>query len=256
MSTLVDVPACLFAVLSLAASGADATRLGEIAAATVEVRDDTAGGTYRMSETIWLTAWKAAETVDRLHLPAAPRVYVTSSGHYYVPGEGAREKLLTLRRDDEIAKRVTFGFAKRNADRLEIALGRRPRAEELYLAHRFGPETAASFIEINAERPTATLAAALPEVARVAPELATDGGRASTVGRAYERLAAAFASARPDGFVLADPAPAVASRLTLIDGVGAGLVIARRGDGTDRADASPQPSIARPWAADVVAAGN
>lgn len=253
MSTLVDVPACLFAVLSLAASGADATRLGEIAEVAVETRDDNASGPYRMSDVIWLQAWKAAETVNGLDLPDSPRVYVTSSGHYYVPGEGAHEKLVALRHDANLARRVAFGFAKRNAGDLEIALGRRPLAEELYLAHRFGPATAASFIELVARRPAAPLATALPEVARLAPELARD--RAATVGAAHQRLAAAFAAARPAGFVVAEPEPAAAPRISLIDGLGAGLKLAMRGDDPVDVRRGP-PSVGRPWAADVVAIGD
>ena len=196
MSSLFDVPASLVVILTLAAAGGDATRLEH----TIPHLDETqslAEGPCRFTEQRWLQALDdGVGGADYRALEA--RVFRTTGGRYYVPEDGERRRILALRSDPAMARRIAYGLARRNADMLRPAIGRTPTAADLYVSHLFGAETAIKLIAIAEHKPRQRLAPSLAELVLLAPDLRRSQAGPATVAEAYHRLTQAFAPPSPD----------------------------------------------------------
>lgn len=192
MSPLIEVPAELIMVLSLAAAavGGEASRAPDahdMRAPAIERRtfqDDN--GPFRLGEQIWLRAMSERCEEPRFQLYAC-RIFVTSSGRYYVPRRQERRELLSLRRDPVVAEYVTERFAQDNARRIAGALGRPASAGELYIAHLAGPEATIEMVTLLDRRPEANLAHRLPHAA-MALDAVHPGGAALSIAAAYVAL--------------------------------------------------------------------
>jgi hypothetical protein len=219
VSSLLDVPAQLALVLYLAA----ATVAGEpasapivsapapsAAAAPLVVRP--LAGPLRFSEAMWFKALKdgagGSDTPDY-----AAAIYQTSGGRYYVPVEAERVRILAARESVELAGRVAHALAQSNARYMAGVLRRAPTAGDLYLAHVFGPEAAADFINLVTAKPDGDAAKHLPELAQDAPALLSVGRTPLTLAQLYIRLTAALRQRPPEFAALAGGG--TAARLTL-----------------------------------------
>jgi hypothetical protein len=244
VSSLLDVPAQLALVLYLAA----ATVAGEPATAPIASPPAPAAaaaplvarplaGPLRFSETIWLKALKdgagASETPNY-----AAAIFQTSGGRYYVPVEAERVRILAARDSAELAGRVAHALAQSNARHLAVALRRVPTPGDLYLAHVFGPEAAAEFIELVTAKPHADAAKHLPELAQDAPALLSIGRTPLTLAQVYIRLTAALRQRPPEFAALAGGGVPV--RLTLKP--------------TVMETSAPVPAESERWLAEVSAA--
>lgn len=204
MGSLFDVPAQLALLLSLATSAPHDAAPALSAAGqpqAVEVAVEPAAGPMRFGERAWLRALhddpKAGGDLSR--------VFVTSSGRFYVPSAAERQRVLEARNDPELSARVARAAAERNAGRLQRALRRAPTPAELYMAHVLGPEAAVAVIAAARTTPNTIAAKRFPGLLNL-PE-----GR-ETLGSLYARFNAAVRPApRPLAIelkpALADPPP-------------------------------------------------
>jgi hypothetical protein len=203
VSSLLDVPAHLALVLYLAA----ATVAGEPAkvpvvaapaptAAAAPLIAQPLAGPLRFSETMWLKALKDGTDSETREYAAA--IFQTSSGRYYVPAEADRRRIIAARESTELAGRIAHDLALSNARHLAVALRRAPTPGDLYLAHVFGAEAAAAFIELTIAAPNADAAKHLPELAQDAPALLSVGRTPLTLAQLYIRLTAGLRQRPPE----------------------------------------------------------
>jgi hypothetical protein len=132
---------------------------------SARARTSSARGLYQFIESTWLAMVKEegpkfglgkyAALIDRL-----------AGGEYTVRDPQARAHLLKLREDPEISSVMAGALARRNAQELSRALGRKPTKGELYLAHFLGAGGAKRLIQLQRSNPNASAAAAFPEAAR------------------------------------------------------------------------------------------
>ena len=201
MSSLFDVPAQLALALSLAASaGANGTARAHpayeapVAPTALDIFDlQTVEGPLRFSDALWFRALKeSASGPDADDVAGA--IFRTSGGRYYVPASAERRRILQKRADIALAARIARSFAERNAEQMQQELQRAPTAGELYIAHLFGPEVAASFIKRVEAGPGKSAAKDMPELARLAPTLVFERGASLTLEQVYDRLTQPFAA--------------------------------------------------------------
>ncbi len=209
LSSLIDVPAQLALVLSLAAAtGAKEPLRAPVAAASAPIAPIVAEpleGPYHFSESIWLRALKD-DLPEDVH-GYARCIFRTSGGRYYIPRQGERREILDARRDPTLAARAARAFARSNARTLRARLARAPTADELYIAHLFGPEAAASLIARVRSGPADAAAKHVPELTKSAKDLLGAGGAPLTLAELYAKLTAplARAQAEADGATLRSP---------------------------------------------------
>jgi hypothetical protein len=193
MSSLLDVPAQLALVLSLAAAtpATEPPHPPPAAAPLAAIAAEPLEGPYAFGEGIWLRVLK--EDLPKDGHGYARSIFRTSGGRYYVPRQDERRQILDARNDDALAARAARAFARANAASLRASLNRAPTAGELYLAHLFGPEAAAELIARVRARPADAAAKHVPELAKSAKDL----GRVSlTLAEFYAGLTASVARAQ------------------------------------------------------------
>jgi hypothetical protein len=195
LSPLLDVPAQLALMLTLAASGPSdgagtappSTDAAAIGSMQLLLNPEPLEGTYRFSEGSWLRALREDLPVNDPLAAYSGRIFKTSGGRYYVPDAADRRAILASRADAALAARVAEIFAARNAARLRIALHRPASSGDLYIAHIFGSEAAIAFILQTESHPNDPAAQSAPDLVPVAPEPAT-GAPPVTLAQLYNRL--------------------------------------------------------------------
>ncbi len=187
MSSLFDIPAQLAMLLSLAAaSGTHAPvrpaprHVTPAAAVVIEPLD----GPLMYGERSWL---QALRDNPRASGGYASRVFVTSSGRFYVPTASDRASVLKARNDAALVKRVAQAAAERNAAVLREVLGTPPSAVDLYTAHLLGVSGAVSLLKAVNATPGLQLEDGFPALAESLAELGVDASGMS-VGEFYRRL--------------------------------------------------------------------
>jgi hypothetical protein len=194
LSSLLDVPAQLALVLTLAASGpgngtptAPPPLETALLASTRTLLDpQPLEGPYRFSESSWLRALREDRPAGEGQYSG--RIFKTSGGRYYVPVAAERRQILEARANDALAGRAAEAFATNNAARMRAALHRAATAGDLYIAHVFGPETALAFIRLADARPNEFAAKQVPGLAQSAPELLATDDSPLTLAQLYKRL--------------------------------------------------------------------
>jgi hypothetical protein len=184
LGPLFDVCQQLVIILSLAAAGGGTADLDRALSAHHSEACDVGA---RVTEQRWLGAVKMGISGDDI-ARYAPRVFLTSGGRYYVPSESDRRQLTALRKDVAASRKIVLAIAEADRQGLEARLGRSPTAGELYLAHAFGLDAAASLARTAQTDPRSRLAAAAPELAARYPDLAR-----LRAGEAVAALTGAFA---------------------------------------------------------------
>ena len=196
MSPLLEVPAQLALVLSLAASGpGDGTpaappplETAAVSSAQALLDPQPLEGPYRFSESNWLRALRDDLSAGEAQADYAGRIFKTSGGRYYVPTAAERRQILDARANAALAARAAQAFATDSAARMRAALRRPASASDLYIAHVFGPESAISFIRLAEARPSEPAAKQMPAFAQSAPELLQTDGAPLTLAQLYRRL--------------------------------------------------------------------
>lgn len=193
LSSLLDVPAHLALVLSLAATTVGSEPAGpslftgrSTPAPVATLNLQTVDGPFRFGEGAWLRALKDSMPPNEAP-PFASGIFQTSGGRYYVPATADRPLILNERHNLALAARVAQAYAQSNARALRTALQRAPSAGELYIAHIFGHEAASDFVRAVEASPDAIAAVRLADLARAAPDLFLQ----KTCAQVYQQLIAA-----------------------------------------------------------------
>lgn len=112
----------------------------------------SATGLYQFIESTWLSTMQRHG--DRFGLgEVASQIGLTRSGAAYVADPQARQEILALRRDPQVAALMAAGLAEDNRAHLTPILGRQPNDNELYLAHFLGAGGAGRFLSAMAQDP-------------------------------------------------------------------------------------------------------
>lgn len=125
---------------------------------TARARTSSATGLYQFIESTWIGTMQRHG--ERFGLgDIAAQIGVTDSGQAYVGDPQAREAILALRNDPQIAALMAAGLAEDNRAHLAPILGRQPDHSELYLAHFLGAGGAGRFLSAMADDPNQPAAA-------------------------------------------------------------------------------------------------
>ncbi|TGD98635.1 transglycosylase SLT domain-containing protein [Methylobacterium nonmethylotrophicum] len=157
----------------------------------------SATGLFQFIEQTWLGVMK--QDGPSLGLGSyADAITARSSGGYAVSDPAARQAILDLRRDPEIASAMAGALTRRNADALSDALGREPNRADLYAAHLLGVRGALTLIRAAETAPGRSAAADLPEAAAGNRGLFYDRtGRARSASELYAVLGTSPAAPAP-----------------------------------------------------------
>ena len=212
MNSLFDVPAQLAMVLQLAVTAAATEPPAApeiIAPAPITASlSEPLEGPFRFGENTWLHALhqdpQAAETIGA-------RVFVTSGGRYYLPAPGDRPRVVAARSNDELAERVAYRAAVRNALVLRAVFKRSPTAGDLYVAHVFGAPAAIDLIHAVSDAPDAALSSRLPQLSEASIGTADAKVAGPTVAEFYKRISGALHE--PPRLIAIGLAPREAARL-------------------------------------------
>jgi hypothetical protein len=155
----------------------------------------SATGLFQFVEQTWLGLIK--KDGARLGLPnAAAAIVEVSPGRYDVPDRAAKQFILDLRKDPEVASRVAGVFTNKNKAQLNRELGRAPSQGELYMAHFLGAGGASDFIRMASREPDAPAARYFPDAASANRSIFYDNaGGMRSLGDVYSRLASKHGSA-------------------------------------------------------------
>ena len=156
----------------------------------------SATGLFQFVEQTWLKTLK--ESGPQLGLSRyAAAVVETKAGRYDVPDPAMREEILRLRSDPKIASLMAGALTKSNAATLSDALGRKPDAADLYIAHVLGANGAAGLLRNSQSNPEIPASALCPEAAKSNPALFFDpaSGKSKSVSDVKDTLAQLHAKA-------------------------------------------------------------
>lgn len=204
MSSLWDVPQYLIMAFSLALD-APVEKASRVSIAPPHVPSAAAMPAGSVpDENFWLRSVKLASPSSDILSAYGARIFVTSTGRYYVPAERERADILALRRNGEVTARVMAAATWALRKRLQMASGRIPTRGALLIAHLASETAALDYMAALDDDPEAEAARAVPALTKL-----LDGNKAMTLAQLEARLkrslrvehqevAAARASGDPD----------------------------------------------------------
>jgi hypothetical protein len=163
-----------------------------------QASSSSATGLYQFIDQTWLDAVRQYGPQHGLAADAA--LIVRRDGHLTVDDPGARQRILDLRKNADVASALAGDHLRAISDKLGLTLGRPPDAAETYLGHLLGSGGASQVLEALRTTPTQAAGDLLPAAARANPSLfgAPDGTPYTVaqfmqhlrnrVGRAYASL--------------------------------------------------------------------
>ena len=125
----------------------------------------SASGLYQFIEQSWLGVIKDHGAEHGLGW-AADSIRQTSGGRYVVTDGAARQAILNLRNNPEVASLMAAEHASDNKNALEGALGRETNGTDLYMAHFLGLGGARNFLASMQSDPERSGASLFPAAAR------------------------------------------------------------------------------------------
>jgi hypothetical protein len=174
-----------------------------------QARSSSAGGLFQFIDQSWLGAVKLYGAKHGLGW-AADAISRRSDGSWKVD-HAVRDQVMALKNDPDASALMAAEFASDNAEGLQAALGRQPRAADLYFAHFLGLEGATKFLRAADARPDMSAAALFPREARSNHGIFYDNsGSARSLGQVYALMAKKIDD---DGSALS-PVPAAAGGLS------------------------------------------
>lgn len=160
---------------------------------TAKASTSSATGLFQFIEQTWLAMVK--QEGPKQGLSQYADAITESGGRLSVSDPAAREKILQLRNDPQVAAVMAGALTQKNRDQLAGNLGRQPQAGELYMAHVLGARGASDLIRAAASDPSRVAARDFPEAAAANRGIFYDkAGRARSVQEVYGVLAASHAS--------------------------------------------------------------
>jgi hypothetical protein len=186
---------------------------------SAQASTSSATGLFQFIDQTWLGAVRQYGPQHGLAAEAA--LVVPRDGHLTVDDPGARQRILALRKNPDIASALAGDHLRGISDKLGLALGRPADAAEIYLGHVLGSGGASQLLQAVRTTPNQAASDLLPAAARANQALfeAPDGTQYTVtqfmqhlrnrVARAY----AAQGSVMPVGPVnLAQTSPASGSQ--------------------------------------------
>lgn len=158
-----------------------------------KARTSSATGLFQFIEQTWLAMVKQEGPKQGLgHYASA--ISENGDGRLTVSDPAAREKILELRKDPQMAAVMAGALTQKNRDQLASVLGRQPHAGELYMAHVLGARGASDLIRAASSNPTRIAAQDFPEAAAANRGIFYDkAGKARSAQEVYGVLAASHA---------------------------------------------------------------
>lgn len=133
----------------------------------------SAEGLFQFVEQTWLGTLK--EAGPKLGLGRFSQAVIeTKPGRYDVPDPHMRSAILALRTDPKISSLLAGALTQSNGEALQQTLGRKPNADDLYLAHLLGVQGATETIRRSQTTPDEPASIIFPEAARANPSLFFD----------------------------------------------------------------------------------
>jgi hypothetical protein len=158
-----------------------------------KAKTSSATGLFQFIEQTWLSMVK--QEGPKQGLSSYADAISETSGRLTVADPAAREKILELRKDPQVAAVMAGAFTQKNREQLAGALGRQPHAGELYMAHVLGARGASDLIRTAASDPTRSAAKDFPDAAAANRGIFFDKtGRARSAQEVYGVLAASHAN--------------------------------------------------------------
>ncbi|MFN3673064.1 MAG: transglycosylase SLT domain-containing protein [Bosea sp. (in: a-proteobacteria)] len=159
-----------------------------------KAKTSSATGLFQFIEQTWLSMVKREGPRQGLG-SYAEAITETESGRLTVADPAARDKILELRKDPQVAAVMAGALTQQNREQLASALGRQPHAGELYMAHVLGARGASELIRAAGSDPGRAAARDFPEAAAANRSIFYDkSGRARSAQEVYGVLAASHAN--------------------------------------------------------------
>jgi hypothetical protein len=159
-----------------------------------KAKTSSATGLFQFIEQTWLSMVKQEGPKQGLG-DYASAISEGDNGKLTVADPAAREKIMKLRTDPQVAAVMAGAFTQKNRDQLAASLGRQPQAGELYMAHVLGARGASDLIQSAQSDPTRIAAKDFPDAAAANRGLFYDkAGRARSAQEVYGVLAASHAN--------------------------------------------------------------
>ena len=160
--------------------------------ASADATTSSARGLFQFIEQTWLSV--LSDNGEAMGLgDLSGEIRQRGDGRFVVPDAEAREAILALRDDPEVAAVMAGFLAQDNRGALEARLQRSVSEGELYIAHVMGPAGAAHLIETAEIDPDRRAAIEFPRAAEANPGLFyTRSGQARSVSELVERLSSGF----------------------------------------------------------------
>lgn len=160
----------------------------------VKAKTSSATGLFQFIEQTWLAMVKQEGPKQGLG-NLASAISTDESGRLSVSDAAAREKILQLRNDPQVASVMAGALTQKNREQLTSTLGRQPQAGELYMAHVLGARGASDLIRTAEADPTRIAARDFPDAAAANRGIFFDkAGRARSAQEVYGVLAASHAN--------------------------------------------------------------
>ncbi len=159
-----------------------------------KAQTSSATGLFQFIEQTWLGMVRSEGAKHGLDA-AAKAITQGADGRLTVADQGARDKIMALRRDPEVAATMAGAFTQRNREQLASALQREPTGGELYIAHVLGARGAQELIGAAQTSPQRVAARDFPEAASANRSIFFDkAGKARSASDVYNVLASAHAN--------------------------------------------------------------
>lgn len=223
-------------------------------------RTSSATGLYQFIDSTWLGTMQRHG--ERFGLgDVASQIGTNSRGSAFVSDPAARESILALRNDPQIASFMAAGLAEDNRAHLAPILGRQPEHSELYLAHFLGAGGAGRFLSEMANDPNQSAASLFRRPAAAnRPVFYEPGGSPRSLTGVLDYLSGKLERARadastslPENYALAsltasNPATIAAAQFGITNDTALGSLNAPVLTGRSRPTmpASPSLSLASP----------
>lgn len=192
-----------------------------------KARTSSATGLFQFIDQTWLGMVRSEGAKHGLD-DAAQAIVQGNDGRLSVPDAAMRDRIMSLRKDPEIASTMAGAFTQRNAEQLRSSLGREPTGGELYIAHVLGSRGANELISSAQAAPQRAAAKDFPEAAAANRNIFFHkDGKARSASEVYHMLAAqhaAIASAVTSGGAPGAFAPMAAASTMQPGGQGRGLM--------------------------------
>ncbi len=161
-------------------------------------RTSSATGLYQFIDSTWLGTMQRHG--ERFGLgDVASQISTTPDGAAFVIDSAARESILAMRNDPQIASFMAAGLAEDNRAHLTQILGRQPDHSELYLAHFLGAGGAGRFLSEMTANPNQSAANLFRRPAAAnRPVFYESGGNPRSLSGVMEYLSGKLERARID----------------------------------------------------------